>query len=105
VKIDLSSGPKGSSLSLRSGLFGKARFPSGQRRVIAIPQGAVIQRGQLLEVFVVDPKNTAHLRLVKTGKQYGERVEVLSGLREGERIVVEGVERLSDGSRIISSEE
>ncbi len=104
VKIDLSSGPKGSSVSLRSGLFGKAHFPSGHRRVIAVPQGAVIQRGQLLEVFVVDPTNTVHLRLVKTGKQYGERVEVLSGLREEERIVVEGVERLSDGSRIIVNE-
>jgi len=104
VKIELSSGPKAPSLSLRSGLFGKALFLSGQRRVITVPHRAVIQRGQLLEVFVVDSTKTAHLRLVKTGKQYGERVEILSGLREGERIVVEGVERLSDGSQIARTE-
>lgn len=57
-------------------------------------------RGQLQEIYVLDPENIARLRLIKTGKQYGQRVEVLAGLREGERIIVEGVEAVSDGSRV-----
>ena len=85
--------------ALRSGLYGVARFITGRKQSITIPQKAVAQRGQLTAVYVVDEKGVAHLRLIKTGKSYGDRVEVLSGLSEGERIVVDGVANVSDGSR------
>jgi multidrug efflux pump subunit AcrA (membrane-fusion protein) len=49
---------------------------------------------------VLDPGGIARLRLVKTGKVHGDRIEILSGLSPGERIVVEGVEKVSDGSRV-----
>jgi Fe2+ transport system protein FeoA len=85
---------------LRSGLYGKARFISGQRQALAIPQKAITQRGQLVSVFVVDPAGVARLRLIKTGKLRGERIEVLSGLTDGEQFVVEGLSSLQDGSRV-----
>ena len=47
---------------LRSGLFGKARFSSGQRTLIAIPAKGLVQRGQLQGVYVVDSTNIARLR-------------------------------------------
>jgi multidrug efflux pump subunit AcrA (membrane-fusion protein) len=102
VKIDLPEnlGKKGSVRVLRSGLFGKARFPIDQTAVIAIPQKAVLQQGQLTQVFAVGPDNRAHLRLIKAGRAYGDRVEVLSGIDEGDRIIVEGVEKVKDGDRI-----
>ena len=102
VKIDLPEGlgKKGPIRILRSGLYGKARFPLGKREVIAVPQKAILQRGQLQQVFIVDSSQTARLRLIKTGKGYGDRVEVLSGLRDGERIIVEGLEKVNDGNRI-----
>ena len=86
--------------SLRSGLFGKARFSSGQRTLIAIPAKAMVQRGQLQGVYVVDSTNIARLRLIQAGKSYGERVEVLAGLRDGEQILVEGLEKVQDGCRV-----
>jgi multidrug efflux system membrane fusion protein len=89
---------------LRSGLFGKALFSIGQRQALTVPEKAVMLRGQLQEIYVLDPENIARLRLIKTGKPHGQRVEILAGLREGERIVVEGVEAVSDGIRIISNE-
>jgi len=95
VKIDLPRDAR-----LRSGLYGRARFPSGHRTAILVPQKAVGERGQLQRVFVVDPTNVARVRLVTTGKSSGDRVEVLSGLGEGERVVVEGGERLTDGGRV-----
>jgi multidrug efflux pump subunit AcrA (membrane-fusion protein) len=49
---------------------------------------------------VVDQSGIARMRLVKTGKPYIDRVEVLSGLSEGEQIVVDGVEAVNDGSRV-----
>jgi len=102
VKIDLL--PKGKKDGprplLRSGLFGKARFPSGERTLIAIPAKAMVQRGQLQGVYAVDSTNIARLRLIQAGKSYGERVEVLAGLREGEKILVEGLEKVQDGYRV-----
>lgn len=85
---------------IRSGLYGKARFITGQAQAISVPQSAVVERGQLTTVFVVDQSGFARMRLVKTGKTYNERVEVLSGLREGEQIVVDGVTAVNDGSRV-----
>jgi multidrug efflux pump subunit AcrA (membrane-fusion protein) len=85
---------------LRSGLYGLARFPSGAKQAIAVPQSAVIQRGQLTSVFVVDDAGIARLRLVKTGKISDEQVEILSGLSEGERIVITNAEKLSDGNKV-----
>lgn len=95
VRIDL---PKKSGL--RSGMYGKALFASGQKQTITIPTRAVTERGQLVSVFVVDESGMARLRLIKTGKSYGDRVEVLTGLSEGERIVVDRIEAVSDGSRV-----
>ena len=102
VKIDLIlKDAKGNRQALlRSGLFGKARFLYGDRMIFTIPVQAILPRGQLQGVYVVDASNIARLRLIQTGKSYGDRVEVLSGLREGERILVEGLERVQDGSRI-----
>jgi multidrug efflux pump subunit AcrA (membrane-fusion protein) len=95
VKIDLPA-----RQSLRSGLYGVARFASGQRQAILIPQKAVAQRGQLAGVFAVDDAGVARLRLIKTGKIYGESVEALSGLSDGERIVVDGVAKVRDGVKV-----
>lgn len=85
---------------LRSGMYGKTRFVIGQRKILSVPQAAVAQQGQLLGVFVVDQSGMARLRLVKTGRVAGDRVEVLSGLNEGEEIISEGTTALRDGIRV-----
>jgi multidrug efflux pump subunit AcrA (membrane-fusion protein) len=95
VKIDLPHHP-----GLRSGAYGKARFAIGQRQAITIQRSVLIERGQLVGVFVVDQSGAARLRLVKTGKSYGDRIEILSGLTDGERIVVDHIDTVSDGSRV-----
>jgi multidrug efflux pump subunit AcrA (membrane-fusion protein) len=102
VKVDLSDekGKPGSPLALRSGLYGKARFSIGQKQVIQIPQKIILQQGQLVGVFVVDSSNTVHLRLIKTGKPYGDQIEVLSGINDGDRIIVEGMEKAKEGDRV-----
>ena len=85
---------------LRSGLYGKARFISGQRQALAIPKTAISQRGQLTGVFVVDQSGLARLRLIKTGRAFGDNVEILSGLNGGEQIVIEGPATMQDGTRV-----
>jgi len=102
VKIDLPESliKKAPGRILRSGLYGKARFAAGKKETLTIPHKAVFQRGQLVQVLVVDASQIAWLRLIKTGKIYGERIEVLSGLGEGEKIILEGVERVNEGNRV-----
>ncbi|MFA4915888.1 MAG: efflux RND transporter periplasmic adaptor subunit [Syntrophales bacterium] len=102
VKIDLAFAAKKGEINpvLRSGSFGKALFPAGQRTLIMLPPKALIRRGQLLGVYVIDSGNIAHLRLIQTGKSYGDQIEVVSGLREGEKIVIEGIEEVNEGNRV-----
>lgn len=98
VKIGIAL-PAGDQL-IRSGLYGKARFVMGQTEAITIPRQSLVERGQLTSVYVVDQSGLAHTRLVQTGKTYGDRVEVLSGLTAGEQIVTGDVTALTDGSRV-----
>jgi len=95
VKLDLPSDP-----GLRSGLFGRARFPAGERQALLVPAAALVERGQLTGAYVVDGQGVARLRLVTAGARHADRVEILSGLEAGERIVVEGVSRVRDGARV-----
>ncbi|GBC83335.1 Toluene efflux pump periplasmic linker protein TtgG [bacterium HR10] len=97
VKVDL---PSEKAPALRSGMYGKARFRIGERRALTIPRTAVLQRGQLTGVYVVDEEGAARFRLITLGKVYGDRVEVLSGLTEGERIVAENPHGIREGDRV-----
>ena len=97
VKIALANA---GDIHLRSGLYGKARFVTGQRKILSVPQTAVTQQGQLTGVFLVDQSGVVRLRLVKTGRIVGDRFELLSGLNEGEEIVSEGIASLRDGVRV-----
>jgi len=97
VKVGVPNLP---GVQLRSGVYGKARFISGQRQALAIPKTAISQRGQLTGVFVVDHSGLARLRLIKTGRAFGDNVEILSGLNAGEQIVIEGPATIQDGTRV-----
>jgi RND family efflux transporter MFP subunit len=86
-----------SGAALKTGIFGKAFIPGGKKETILVPRKAVVEKGQLTGVYCVDSKEVISYRLVKTGKSYGEQIEVLSGLQNGDRIIVEGVEKAVDG--------
>jgi RND family efflux transporter MFP subunit len=95
VKIDLPSNEQ-----IRSGLFGRARFPHGERQSILVPQTALLHRGQLDAVYVVGKDQIASLRYVTLGKPSAGDIEVLSGLESSERVVAQPGERELSGKRI-----
>jgi len=73
--------------ALRSGMFARVSIPIGKNRLILIPRTAVVHSGQLTGIYIVDDTQTAKFRLIRTGKIFGESIEVLSGLKEGDRYV------------------
>ncbi len=83
--------------SLRSGLYAKIRIPEGKNQVLLIPAGAVVEKGQLSGVYVVDNQGVMTYRIVKTGQKTGDKLEVVSGISPGERIAVAGLEHAIDG--------
>lgn len=94
IKLDL---PRNDQL--RAGQFGRALVPTGRTQVLQLPQKAVVLRGQMELVFVV-VEGTARMRLVKTGKHVGDRVEVVAGVEPGEQVVVRGAAQLVDGQAV-----
>jgi len=82
------------ALGLRSGEFGKARFGGSPRRSLTIPSSAIVRRGQLTSVFVVD-KGIARVRLVSLSES-----EVLAGLMESEVVILSPPAGVTDGRRV-----
>lgn len=95
VKIELPPNAR-----LRSGLFGRVQFLRGTRQALLIPRSAIVERGQLQGVFVLDRDRVASLRYITLGKPSGSSVEVLAGLQDGERVAVKPGERDLNGKRV-----
>lgn len=82
VKLPASDG-------LQHGQYGWLELScQADRQALLIPETAVLHYGQLQAVKVVDG-GQVHTRHIRTGKQFGDRVEVLSGLHEGESILTD----------------
>jgi RND family efflux transporter MFP subunit len=88
---------------LRNGFYGKVSIPIGTRETLLVPKNAVVEKGQLIGVYTVDKGSVITYRLVKTGKTYDEKVEILSGLNSGENVVVAGVDRAVDGGLAVTA--
>ena len=95
VKIDLLS-----SSQLRAGMYGTAEFANGVRQAIVIPRSAVVSRGSLACVYVLDGQGIAQLRYLTLGAAQGDLVEVLSGIAPGEKLVDNPSDRDLAGKRI-----
>jgi RND family efflux transporter MFP subunit len=73
---------------LHAGMFGRVAVPNGTRDRTVAPRVAVHQVGQLELAEVVTPGGRLERRLVQTGRDYGDQVEVLSGLNVGEKVAL-----------------
>ncbi|MEI6208016.1 MAG: efflux RND transporter periplasmic adaptor subunit [Desulfuromonadales bacterium] len=86
---------------LKSGMFGRGSIAVGTgAKGILAAKNAIIERGALTSVWVVDKDNIARMRLVKVGKPFGDKVEILSGLSDGERLAVSGVDKVLEGAKV-----
>lgn len=86
---------------LRGGMFANLDLSLKLRdSALVIPEPAIINNGDTTLVFAITATNTAVMKPVKTGIRLAGRVEIVDGLTEGERVVVEGVQKLRPGAPV-----
>ena len=80
---------------LRPGGFGKVRVQTGtSRNAMLVPQAAVIEVQSQYQLIVVSPDNKATVRPVKVGDRVGSKWIITDGLKPGEKVVVEGIQKV-----------
>jgi RND family efflux transporter MFP subunit len=95
VKVALSDND-----NLKTGMFARVAIPVGEAGMLMLPNSAIVNQGQLTGVYVVDDDQIAHFRLIRTGKHYGDAVEILSGIFEKDRYLIAPPSNLNDGDKI-----
>jgi multidrug efflux pump subunit AcrA (membrane-fusion protein) len=74
---------------------------------LLVPSDALVVRAEGTEVAVLRPDNTVHLQKIQVGRDYGDRLEILSGLEEGDNIIPNPGDLAREGLKVkpvVSSE-
>jgi RND family efflux transporter MFP subunit len=103
VKINLAK----TSNKILSGMFVNVQFPienknqtTAKSTTVLVPQSALVHQGQLTGIYTVGTGNVAILRWLRTGKNTGDQVEVLSGLSANEQYIVLSEGKLFNGAKV-----
>ncbi len=90
---------------LRPGQFGKVRFVADMKKgAMVVPQEAVNELQGSYQVAVVDQNNKVSIRPVQMGERIGALWEVTEGLKPGDRVVVQGLQKAREGSTVTVKE-
>ena len=88
---------------LRPGQYGKARFVTDFKQdALLVPQLAVQEIQGLYSVMVVKPDATVEQRMVKAGERVGNLWIIDSGLKPGEKVIVEGLQKVKPGVQVVA---
>ena len=86
---------------LRPGQYARIRAVTEDRKnALLIPQRAVSELQGIYQVGVVSSDNKVEIRPVKPGPQFGDMWVIESGLKVGEKVVVDGLQRIRDGMTV-----
>ena len=86
---------------LRAGMYARVRVRTQDRpNTVLVPQAAVQVTQGTRTVFVVGPDNTVTLRTITDGGPYGPFFIVLDGVRAGERVIVDGIQKARPGAKV-----
>jgi membrane fusion protein, multidrug efflux system len=86
---------------LRAGMYARVRIRTqDQPNTVLVPQTAVQELQGNRTVFVVGPDNSVALRTITDGGPYGPFFIVLNGVRAGERVIVQGIQKVRPGAKV-----
>ncbi len=95
VKIRLSN-----KSDIKSGMFASVIIPTDIREnVIAVPSQAVLQKDDSTVIYLAEGDKAVE-HIVKTGLDVGDRLEITSGISQGDQVIIKGQDYLSDGTNI-----
>ncbi len=87
--------------NLRPGMFARARIDLGTRKdCLEVPERAVVELQGKTFLWFVGDDGLAHQREVTLGEQNGSKLLVLQGLKAGDRVIVEGVQKAREGAPV-----
>ncbi|MGD2184561.1 MAG: efflux RND transporter periplasmic adaptor subunit [Desulfobacterales bacterium] len=86
--------------AIRSGMFARVVIQTGEKQMMLIPVSAVVPQGQLTGIFIVDAEKIARFRLIRTGRRFGDTLEVITGIDDGQPFVVKSSPTLVDGAHV-----
>jgi len=87
------------NLVLRPGQFGRVRVVTGvEKRALLVPQRSVVETQGAYSVVIVGPENKASIRPVKTGERVGQMWVITDGIKPGEQVIVEGIQKAREGT-------
>jgi len=90
---------------LRPGQFGKVRFVADMKKgAMVVPQEAVNELQGNFQVAVVDQNNKVSIQPVKMGERIDALWEVTEGLKPGDKVVVQGLQKAREGSTVTVKE-
>ena len=102
VKIDLGK----TDNTVLSGMFVNVQFPvankatTSKSELLLVPESALVKQGQLTGIYTIGTGKVAILRWLRTGNNYGNQVEVLSGLSANEQYIVSADGKLYNGASV-----
>jgi membrane fusion protein (multidrug efflux system) len=83
---------------LRPGMFGRIRAATGiAKGALLVPQRAVVETQGSYSVVVVGTDNKASIRPVKTGERFGQMWVITEGVKPGEQVIAEGIQKAKEG--------
>lgn len=85
---------------LRPGLLMKANIIKSSRTALAIPEEAIVSAGEKKTVLVVGADNKVTEKDVTSGNRQAGYVEILSGLTQGEKVIIEGLQKAHSGAEV-----
>ena len=86
---------------LLPGMYAQVQFKTPRREPpVTVRAEALLIRAQGPQVALVRPDNTVHIQLVQLGRDTGESVEVLSGLNEGDQVVINAGDKVLEGVKV-----
>ncbi|MGD9579993.1 MAG: efflux RND transporter periplasmic adaptor subunit [Vampirovibrionia bacterium] len=84
---------------LHSGLYARVVVPMSGKNYF-IPRTAVLTKGQVKGVFVVDKNNVARFRIIKIGQEIQGFIEITSGLNEDDKVIISNLNEVTDGTKV-----
>lgn len=88
--------------ALRPGMYARATVHFGDNRSIVVPDAAIqkVQGSGSRFVFVLSDKSTAVIKVVTLGRHIDTEYEILSGLQEGDKVIIKGASSLKSGEKV-----